>query len=225
MPASDVFAPGADVAIREADAPGPGLEGARSTASYAMSALFDRCLGEIADDADRSMLRASAASYALAWHDHFGREHLLAALLGERNTLRYRRCRRVLVRGETASAPGRLALCQVLLAAHTCGVPLSLSLSAGEVWPWLADQDGVAALAEGEAELIARLRSSGAARLRAVAPVSLAVRAAAHEAGAAVIDAPAVAAGRLELRWYLREQALSRVLHRYGNVIGPARAV
>jgi ABC-type ATPase involved in cell division len=40
--------------------------------------------------------------------------------------------------------------------------------------------------------------------------------------GVTVIDAPAMATGRLELRWYLREQTVSRVRHRYGNVIAPA---
>ena len=40
----------------------------------------------------------------------------------------------------------------------------------------------------------------------------------------AVIDAPVLANGRLELRWYLREQTISRVLHRYGNVMEPAAA-
>jgi hypothetical protein len=31
-----------------------------------------------------------------------------------------------------------------------------------------------------------------------------------------------LASGRLELRWYLREQTLSRVVHRYGSVTEPA---
>jgi hypothetical protein len=31
-----------------------------------------------------------------------------------------------------------------------------------------------------------------------------------------------VATGRLELRWYLREQTVSRVVHRYGNVMAAA---
>jgi hypothetical protein len=76
---------------------------------------------------------------------------------------------------------------------------------------------------EGEAELIARLRSRGGfERLRVLDPVSLDVRTAAHEVGAVVIDAPALATGRLELRWYLREQTIARVVHRYGNVMEPS---
>jgi RHH-type proline utilization regulon transcriptional repressor/proline dehydrogenase/delta 1-pyrroline-5-carboxylate dehydrogenase len=37
-----------------------------------------------------------------------------------------------------------------------------------------------------------------------------------------VLDAPALAAGRLELRGYLREQTISRIVHRYGSVMQPA---
>jgi RHH-type proline utilization regulon transcriptional repressor/proline dehydrogenase/delta 1-pyrroline-5-carboxylate dehydrogenase len=38
--------------------------------------------------------------------------------------------------------------------------------------------------------------------------------------GLTVIDAPVLASGRLELRWYVREQTVSQVLHRYGSVTG-----
>jgi RHH-type proline utilization regulon transcriptional repressor/proline dehydrogenase/delta 1-pyrroline-5-carboxylate dehydrogenase len=37
-----------------------------------------------------------------------------------------------------------------------------------------------------------------------------------------VFDATVVATGRLELRGYLREQVVSRVVHRYGSVMPPA---
>ena len=34
-----------------------------------------------------------------------------------------------------------------------------------------------------------------------------------------VVDVPVLANGRLELRYYLREQALSQTVHRYGNLM------
>jgi RHH-type proline utilization regulon transcriptional repressor/proline dehydrogenase/delta 1-pyrroline-5-carboxylate dehydrogenase len=43
-----------------------------------------------------------------------------------------------------------------------------------------------------------------------------------HAAGMVVLDTPVVATGRLELRGYLREQVVSRVVHRYGSVMPPA---
>ena len=46
------------------------------------------------------------------------------------------------------------------------------------------------------------------------------LRASAVAAEVDVIDEPVVASGRLEMRWYLREQAISRTLHRFGNLLG-----
>jgi len=187
-----------------------------------VAALLERWLKETPDETTRALLRASAASYALAWRDHFSREHDPSRILGERNVFRYRPCPRLLVRAEAASTAGRLALQQVLMAALTCGVPVTVSLSSEAPEPLLTEEAGVVSVTEGEAELIARLRSPGGfERLRVLDPVSLDVRTAAHEVGTVIIDAPALATGRLELRWYLREQTVSRVVHRYGNVMEP----
>jgi RHH-type proline utilization regulon transcriptional repressor/proline dehydrogenase/delta 1-pyrroline-5-carboxylate dehydrogenase len=160
---------------------------------------------------------------AEAWQSHFAREHDPSRVLGERNVFRYRPCRGVLLRGEAASHAGRIALCQVVLATLTCGVLLTVSLSRGEPWPWLTEQAGAAVVVESEGDLVEHLRSpDGMERLRVLDPISLGVRTAAHHAGIAVIDAPVLAAGRVELRWYLREQTISHVLHRHGNVMQPA---
>jgi RHH-type proline utilization regulon transcriptional repressor/proline dehydrogenase/delta 1-pyrroline-5-carboxylate dehydrogenase len=127
----------------------------------------------------------------------------------------------VLVRGEAATPAGRLALDQVLLAARACGTPLTVSLSAGDPAAWPAEAGLVEVVAEPEAALIARLAGAGVERLRAIEPVSRELRAAAHAAGLVVLDAPVLPAGRLELRHYVREQTVSRVVHRYGAVMRP----
>jgi len=165
-----------------------------------------------------AMLQAAADSYERAWREHFSQVYEPIRLLGERNVFRYRPCRRVLVRGEAATAAGRLALSLVLLATRACGAPVTVSLAAGEPGLWLAEADDGGAVAETEAELIARLGAGGFERLRALVPISHALRAAAHSAGMAVLDAPVLAAGRLELRHYLREQTVSHLVHRYGSV-------
>ena len=166
-------------------------------------------------------LREAADSYGRAWREHFSLAHEPARLLGERNVFRYRPCRRVLVRGETETAAGRLALAQAVLAARTCGVPVTVSLSGGS---GPDDAPDVDAVVETEAELIARLGGAAAERLRALVPLSRELRAAAHATGIVVLDAPVAAAGRIELRHYLREQTVSRVVHRYGSVMQPAAA-
>jgi RHH-type proline utilization regulon transcriptional repressor/proline dehydrogenase/delta 1-pyrroline-5-carboxylate dehydrogenase len=167
-------------------------------------------------------LRAAADSYERAWREHFAQAHEPIRLLGERNVFRYRPCRRVLVRGEAATAGGRLALSQALLAARTCGVPVTVSLSEGEPVAGLTEMSAERVMVETEAELIARLGDTDIERLRALVPLSRALRAAAHAAGIAVLDAPVLAAGRLELRYYLREQTVSRAVHRYGSVMQAA---
>jgi RHH-type proline utilization regulon transcriptional repressor/proline dehydrogenase/delta 1-pyrroline-5-carboxylate dehydrogenase len=185
-----------------------------------VAALLERCLAPAGDPEDVAILRASAGSYARAWRTHFAREHDPSGLAGERNLFRYRPCREVLVRTAADGPANCRALGQVLLAAATCGVPVTVSLPPGAPAPsWLAEAD-VPRVLETEEELGARLQVPGACeRLRVWEPVSLALLAAAHRGGVTVIDAPVMANGRLELRWYLREQTFSQVTHRYGNLL------
>ena len=184
-----------------------------------MAALLERCRRELSDAEGHAWLAASAASYARAWRRHFSRAHDPSAILGERNAFRYRPCRRVIARGGTTPA-----LAQVVLAACATGSPLTVSLSPdSRPWSWLAECDGVELVVEAEAGFVERLARPGdAERVRVWAPISTAARAAANGTGVTVIDAPVLANGRLELRWYLREQTVSRLLHRYGSVTEPA---
>src|SRR5262249_53385972 len=114
------------------------------------------------------------------------------------------------------------ALCQAVLAACAAGVRLTVSLPPDSPpWPSLGADADVEVVIEAEAGFVERLARPGhAERVGALLPLSTAARAAANAVGLAIVDAPVVANGRLELRWWLREQTVSRVLHRYGNVPG-----
>ena len=165
-------------------------------------------------------LARPAASYARAWREHFSQAHEPIRLLGERNVFRYRPCRGVLVRGEAATPAGRLALEQVLLAARTCGVPVTVSLAAGEPGPWLDGAPDVSAVVETEAELIARLGGAGVERLRALVPISRELR----DGGARGGDRGARRARRApradsSYATTCASRAVSRVVHRYGSVM------
>jgi RHH-type proline utilization regulon transcriptional repressor/proline dehydrogenase/delta 1-pyrroline-5-carboxylate dehydrogenase len=181
-----------------------------------VAALLECCLRATRDADERALLRASATSYARAWRDHFGREHDPSRILGERNGLRYRPCRRIVARGVAPS----VSLAQVALAASAAGVPLTVSLTPESPLPaWLAERGGAAVVVETEAGFVERLAyPADAERVRVWGPLSIAARAAANSVGLTVVDAPVLANGRLELRWYLREQTVSRLLHRYGSV-------
>jgi RHH-type proline utilization regulon transcriptional repressor/proline dehydrogenase/delta 1-pyrroline-5-carboxylate dehydrogenase len=186
-----------------------------------MGARLERCLAAVPDTAGRARLRSSAASYARVWREHFSRAHDPSAILGEQNALRYRPCPRVIARG---AAGDTVTLAQVALAAGVAGVPLTVSLPPdAPSAAWLAECEGVEVVVEAEAGFAERLARPGdAVRLRVWAPISTAARAAANGVGLTVIDAPVLANGRLELRWYVREQTVSRVVHRYGSVTEPA---
>jgi len=157
-------------------------------------------LGRWTAQEPRSIERARE-SFARAWTDEFGVERDRSGLTAEANVLRYRPLPGVLARVDEAVGADEVAILH--LAASTCGVALELSTTAEET-------DGA---------LAARLAASGVSRLRLLAPAADAVRAAAHAAGIVVDDSPVLDHGRIELLRWVREQAISRTRHRYGNVL------
>jgi RHH-type proline utilization regulon transcriptional repressor/proline dehydrogenase/delta 1-pyrroline-5-carboxylate dehydrogenase len=79
----------------------------------------------------------------------------------------------------------------------------------------------VQVIVENEDDLVARLTAGAAVydRLRTLGPLSTALCQAANVAGINVVDTAVLANGRLELRYYLREQSVSRTVHRYGTIL------
>ena len=150
---------------------------------------------------DDEWLAAARASDEAAWQAEFGAEHDPTGLFCESNILRYRPLARVALRAEPGAAPRDIE--RVRTAAHRCGVALIESHATDET----------------SAEFAARLSSLDVQRIRVVGTCSQELRAAANEAGIHIADDPVTAEGRIELLHYLREQAISRTTHRYGNVL------
>ena len=73
---------------------------------------------------------------------------------------------------------------------------------------------------EEDAQIADAIRTGQVARVRYAAPdrVPAEIRAAAAEALQYVADAPVLGHGRIELLWYVREQSISHLYHRYGNL-------
>ena len=63
------------------------------------------------------------------------------------------------------------------------------------------------------------LRFSRLTRVRVLGSVPAELWAAAAETGVDIADAPVTNDGYLEARHFVREQSVSRTLHRFGNVI------
>jgi RHH-type proline utilization regulon transcriptional repressor/proline dehydrogenase/delta 1-pyrroline-5-carboxylate dehydrogenase len=184
-----------------------------------LAPLLSRCLNQVPDAVGIDLLRASAESYAWYWQTYFSQEHDPSRLPGESNVLRYQPCQGLILR--LPDDPDPVSVAQVILAVRTTGQPLTVSLaSADSCWSWLTPKEGISVAIEDESGLAARLQETPTYdRLRLLGPASEALRRVANEAGISVIDTPALANGRLELRHYLREQAISHTIHRYGNIL------
>lgn len=135
------------------------------------------------------------------WQQEYGVDHDPTALFCEANIFRYRA--RPLVGMRVGEGVDDVLVDRVRLAAARCGVPLLES----------TDDEDPAAFVE-------RLVAAGGDRTRVLGPVSERLRAAATEHHVHLADDPVTPSGRVELRHYLREQAISRTLHRFGNLVG-----
>jgi RHH-type proline utilization regulon transcriptional repressor/proline dehydrogenase/delta 1-pyrroline-5-carboxylate dehydrogenase len=164
---------------------------------------------------DATWLARAAASDRYWWDEHYGREHDPSGLFCESNVLRYRPRPGLVVRASADADP--LHVGRTIAAARRAGAGFVVSQAPGTE---LVD---AAAQIEDDGSFTARVAGGGWGRIRIVGAMPAGLHEAARAAGSDVIDAAVVASGRLELRWYLRDQAVSHTLHRFGNVLHHAR--
>jgi RHH-type proline utilization regulon transcriptional repressor/proline dehydrogenase/delta 1-pyrroline-5-carboxylate dehydrogenase len=141
---------------------------------------------------DLTWLRAAAGSDAAAWRDEFSVEHDPTDIAAEANIFRYRPLPSLRV--VVADGASSREVLRVRLAGACAGVPVT------EMDPDVTPEPGE--------------------RLRLVCTAPEALRGAAAEVGASLVDAPVLADGRRELLSVLREQAISVTRHRFGHVEG-----
>ncbi len=166
-------------------------------------------------ETNEATLQESKASYQKAWQTHFSIEHDPSQVLGELNIFRYRRISSLLLR--VAADSPLLPILQVAAAATICGVPLTVSLPpAASTRTDLSQLSHLICLIEDDNALASRLHRYE--RLRLLTSASSVLYKAAHAAHVTIAHDPVVSDGRLELRHYLREQAISQTIHRYGNI-------
>ncbi|MFE4465722.1 proline dehydrogenase family protein [Oerskovia sp. NPDC056781] len=139
------------------------------------------------------------------WAHEFAVEHDPSALHVESNVFRYRPIDVLTVRVGADAAEVEVE--RVLSAARTAGVPVVVSRADG---PSAVSHEAFAA-AVGRGEVTGRVRVVGSAP-------GLREAAAGHVGDVTVLDHPVLASGRRELLTVLREQAISRTMHRFGHV-------
>jgi RHH-type proline utilization regulon transcriptional repressor/proline dehydrogenase/delta 1-pyrroline-5-carboxylate dehydrogenase len=180
--------------------------------------LLPRLERPLDSEAQRFALRRAAESYAKAWRNHFSVEHDPSRVLGQDNLFRYRPVPGIVLRLGRGARP--LAVSCALLAAHTCGIvlPISLDENDGEGRATIGALGTWPHVLEGEDALAARLETDRVGRIRCLGRLGHGLRAAAQAAAVHCEEAPVLANGRVELLRYLREQSVSIDYHRHGNL-------
>lgn len=206
-----------------------------------LNAIEDACLADlfVQIEAGRDELSLSRAavdrligavlSFECAAREEFRSQHDHFRLLGEDNHRRYIPVTSLRVRvtaDDTVEeillriAAARVAGCRVTVS-HSGNLP-----PAAMAWiewldkgtdPWAA---AIEFVEESDVALAEALVQREAGRLRYPAPdrVPSVIRKAAAESLVYIADVPPSHSGRLELLWYLREQTVTSVYHRYGNL-------
>jgi RHH-type proline utilization regulon transcriptional repressor/proline dehydrogenase/delta 1-pyrroline-5-carboxylate dehydrogenase len=156
------------------------------------------------------------ADYGRWWDTHFGRTTELAGLASESNHLRYRSLPAGVILRVTDDVPDT-AVAKALAAAAIAGTPVRLSSAGRRRGPGVAS--GTTVEVESAEALAASLGHGAVDRLRLLGPAEPEVLAAAATTALTVNDEPVCSHGRVELLRWLREQVVTRSLHRYGNIV------
>ena len=155
-------------------------------------------------------LRAAVRSDAWWQRMHFGLDHDPSALFFEANILRYRPLGRVVIR--LGDGFEKAAFVRVLAAATLAGCHVEMSAPDGSAGASLGDT-----ISESEPDFVKRLSVDPPDRIRLLGEASAAVL---ELNRVCYVDASTpLADGLVEGLRYRREQAISRTLHRFGNLI------
>ncbi|MFD2255738.1 proline dehydrogenase family protein [Luteolibacter algae] len=169
----------------------------------------------------RALPAESEALVAISHSDRFwkekefGVEHDPSALRCEANIFRYRKFKGAFVRIEAGLSDRDAA--RLLLVAEAIGVPYEVSSEIRREW---MEELGLRATVESEIELLERFpKNPKTIDLLRAPNASGELRRAANQAGIRIAAASVVWNARLEWPAWLREQAISETLHRYGNIV------
>lgn len=173
----------------------------RAEPSGSIRALVSPFSSEWLDDA--------VASDEYWWQCEFGVDHDPSGLAVESNVFRYRARPEIVIRAPDGVDP--IDTARVLAAAVRAGTPTRVSSS--------VPVPGVDAVVESDTAFRASLPSLDGVRVRFIGPASADLHSAAWSAGVDLVDGPVLRSGRLEMLTLLREQAVSRTRHRFGNIL------
>lgn len=179
--------------------------------------------------AEMTRLKVAMESYLDWMLDEFEPAHDHFRLIGEDNLRRYLAVPNMRIRVAAEDTPWEIFARAAAARAAGCRVVVSeppllpeMPRHAVELLDALTDSwaGAIEFVEESDEQLAGAIRDGSVDRLRYAdrSRVPGAIRTAAVESYVYVADAPVLAHGRIELLWYLKEQSLSHVYHRYGNL-------
>jgi RHH-type proline utilization regulon transcriptional repressor/proline dehydrogenase/delta 1-pyrroline-5-carboxylate dehydrogenase len=167
-------------------------------------------------DARETGVDAATADYRRWWDTYFGRVTELAGLSCESNQLRYRPLHPGMV-VRVAEDVSDDEVAKALAAAAVSGTPVRISSVRPRSHHLSSPRPAFSV--ESAESLAASIREGDGHRLRLLGKAEPEVLAAAAEHAVTVLDEPMCSSGRVELVRWVREQVVTRSLHRYGNVV------
>jgi RHH-type proline utilization regulon transcriptional repressor/proline dehydrogenase/delta 1-pyrroline-5-carboxylate dehydrogenase len=167
------------------------------------------------DPRERDWLGAALRSDMWWRAHHFRNEHDPTGLFCEANVLRYQAIARLVVRAQSDASV--VETIRVIAAAYLAGCRVELSTASHDLAELLgaAGRSPARAIQESDADFLARLKAVPADRVRVVGTPTLSR----SELPCYLDTRPVIADGGVEGLRCRREQAISRTLHRFGNLI------
>lgn len=194
-----------------------------SPAAGLLTAVRDK---DLLGEEDLAWVRAAAADDARWWAQEFSTAQDRTGLDSEANIFRYR-SQEVLLR-VSGDAPVREVV-RTLAAATVAGAPVSISYAPSvtdetrKALSTLAAELGLTLAREADANFAAQLAAGTydagvGARVRVIGTLPAEVREKlASRPEVALLDDAVTSSGRVELRYWVKEQSVSMTLHRFGN--------
>ena len=190
-----------------------------ATASKILEALSEMNVEAAAMD----QINAAAQSYAYWWQHEFSLEHDPSQIRGETNHFRYRPRKFHLVRFCSAADFSVETFALALLGAHTIGVipEFSCGESVSFIEEFHRTNSSMFELkVESESAFAARLLDyRRQSTLRIAGQYDPQTFAPAKIGNIPIVNSSPLLNGRIELLNYLREQSMTEIVHRYGNII------
>ena len=160
---------------------------------------------------------AAKESFAHWWNREFSRGHDPVGLRYERNEMRYRKLPKgVLLRVGPDVSAEEVEVAVAAAGVAGCTLKLSSPISRSDL--------RLPVVIEEEATLATRLARLSIDRVRVLGGATDVLRRGVHSAGVTLDEEPLSGNGRVELLHWLREQAVSETLHRFGTLTSRGRA-